>query len=207
VRKFLLAFFTAIAIALSDLQALPATAALPACSSPALVGSARVGVNLSYTSTCSNSPTSYTYQWKSAATSTGTYTDIAGATQSTYTVQPADVTRYIKVTITPTNVDGTGTAATTTVGLGPVLFASQTFVGSATAGTADGVGSAAGFSAIAGMTSDGTYIYVADQTARTIRRINSSGVVTTIAGNAAAAAAVVDGYGLDATFHSPNAIV
>ena len=56
------------------------------------------------------SPTSYSYQWQSAATSGGTYTNIAGATAETFTVTTSEVGLYIKVAITATNFGGSATA-------------------------------------------------------------------------------------------------
>ena len=41
-----------------------------------------------------------TYQWQSSATSDGTYTNISGATSSTYTLVFADVGKYLKVVAT-----------------------------------------------------------------------------------------------------------
>ena len=41
-----------------------------------------------------------TYQWQSSATSNGTYTNIAGATSSTYTLVSGDSGRYIKLVAT-----------------------------------------------------------------------------------------------------------
>lgn len=60
---------------------------------------------------------SYSYQWQSATTSTGTYTDIAGATASSYTPVGADVGSYLKVVVTATNVAGStlATSAATVV--------------------------------------------------------------------------------------------
>ncbi|OGL30841.1 hypothetical protein A3F37_00125 [Candidatus Saccharibacteria bacterium RIFCSPHIGHO2_12_FULL_41_12] len=57
-----------------------------------------------------------TYQWQNAATSEGTYTDIPGATSSTYTLVTGDWTKFIKVVATGTsNYTGTQTSAATTV--------------------------------------------------------------------------------------------
>ncbi|WP_012645193.1 NHL repeat-containing protein [Geotalea daltonii] len=52
-----------------------------------------------------------------------------------------------------------------------------------TVGTADGTGLAASFTELSGLTTDGTYLYVADQ--QTVRKISiSTGTVTTLAGTA-----------------------
>ena len=57
-----------------------------------------------------------TYQWQSATTSGGTYTDITGATASTYTLIVSDFGKYIKVVATGTgSYAGTQTSAASAV--------------------------------------------------------------------------------------------
>ena len=57
-----------------------------------------------------------TYQWQTATTSGGTYTNIAGATASTYTPVAGDVGDFLKVVVTANgNYTGTVTSAATTV--------------------------------------------------------------------------------------------
>jgi hypothetical protein len=100
-------------------------------SAPTISGTARAGLTLTAANgTWSNSPTSYTYQWKSASTSSGTYTDISNANSSTYVLTASDVDRYIKVSVSARNASGTSGAslssATAVVvtyldGLAPVL--------------------------------------------------------------------------------------
>jgi len=54
------------------------------------------------------------YQWRRADTSGGTYADISGATNSTYTLVSGDVGKYIKVVAAGTgNYSGTQTSAAT----------------------------------------------------------------------------------------------
>lgn len=70
---------------------------------------------------------------------------------------------------------------------------------------ADGTGAAASFSNPQGITSDGTYAYVADSSNNRIRKVQiSSGVVTTLAGSGTAANA--DGTGTGASFLGPTGI-
>jgi sugar lactone lactonase YvrE len=70
-------------------------------------------------------------------------------------------------------------------------------------GSADGVGTAARFHWPRDVAVDGSgNIYVADQSNATIRKITSSGVVSTFAGKAGAAGAT-DGVGSDARFNDP----
>lgn len=90
----------------------------PANSSvPIVAGTNRAGITLSSTNgSWTNSPTSYTYQWKSSATSGGTYTNISGATASTYELASSDVGRYIKLFVTANNSSGSSTASSTARG-------------------------------------------------------------------------------------------
>lgn len=54
------------------------------------------------------------YQWQSATTAGGVYSNIAGATSNTYAVSPAMIGRYIKVVVTGTGVySGTQASAAT----------------------------------------------------------------------------------------------
>lgn len=65
--------------------------------------------------TWTNSPTSYTYQWKNNAS------DISGATASTYVLQTSDVGDTITVAVTAINASGSTTA--TSAGFGPIASA------------------------------------------------------------------------------------
>jgi hypothetical protein len=82
-----------------------------------------------------------------------------------------------------------------------------TFAGTAGAGgSADGTGSAARFGDPNGVAVDGAgNVYVADTGNQTIRKITSSGVVTTLAGKAGAEGNV-DGTGSAARFNSPYGV-
>ena len=87
---------------------------------PAISGSKIVGETLTASNgTWNNSPTSYTYQWSSASTAGGSYTNISGATNATYVITASDLDRYIKVTVTAENGGGSDSAlsaATSQVG-------------------------------------------------------------------------------------------
>jgi gliding motility-associated-like protein len=73
------------------------------------------------------------------------------------------------------------------------------------AGYADGQGSAALFSAPNGIASDKNgNIYIADRLNNRIRKINTSGIVSTAAGTGSAGA--VDGPALSASFYEPSAV-
>lgn len=95
---------------------------------PSISGSATYGETLTATTgTWLYSPTSYAYQWSRAATVSGTYTNISGATTSNYRLVTADVNQFLKVTITATNTGGSGnstssaTAAITRTAVGATL--------------------------------------------------------------------------------------
>ena len=82
---------------------------------PAITGTARTGETLtsskgSWTSSPSAS-TTYTYQWKRASTSGGTYANIASATNSTYDLTDTDIDKFIKVSVIATNSIGASSAA------------------------------------------------------------------------------------------------
>ena len=93
----------------------------------------------------------YTYQWQRSPDGT-TWTAIAGATSLTYTLQTADESDFVRLSVTATNPDGTVTASSSPtsviVATPPVNTAVPTIVGtalrsasvSATAGTWSGVG-------------------------------------------------------------------
>ena len=74
---------------------------------PAISGTPQVGQTLTATNgTWTNSPASFTYQWKRAGTSIG------GATASTYVPVSADVGNTLTVSVTATNGSGFSTPAT-----------------------------------------------------------------------------------------------
>jgi sugar lactone lactonase YvrE len=82
-----------------------------------------------------------------------------------------------------------------------------TIAGSAgISGSADGTGAAAMFYYPAGITSDGTNLFVVDSQNKTIRKVEiTTGVVTTLAGTAGASWSA-DGTGADARFFIPSGI-
>jgi len=76
--------------------------------------------------------------------------------------------------------------------------------GTTTSGNTDATGTAARFSFPRGATTDGTNIYVADESNHRIRKIViSTGVVTTVAGNGSGN---TDGTGTSALFSSPRGV-
>jgi hypothetical protein len=75
------------------------------------------------TGTWTNTPTSFSYQWSRADSSGGSYSNISGATSSTYNLATADVGKYLKSTVTATN-DG-GSASSTSDATGQIGKAYQ----------------------------------------------------------------------------------
>jgi hypothetical protein len=78
--------------------------------------------------------------------------------------------------------------------------------GSTTGGYADGSSTNAQFSQPMSITFDGTYYYVADYANNMIRKIDSSGKVTTFAGNTSGTSGSGDGTGTAAYFYHPMGI-
>lgn len=78
---------------------------------PTLSGTTTVGQTLtSNQGTWNYTPTSYAYQWQRATTSGGTYSDVAGATNSTYSLIGSDVNYFFRMKLTATNDAGTSSA-------------------------------------------------------------------------------------------------
>lgn len=77
-----------------------------------ITGTAAVGSRLtaSTTGTTGSTPITYTYRWASAASAVDTFTDIPGATASTYTPVMADAGLVIRVSVTATNSAGSSSA-------------------------------------------------------------------------------------------------
>ena len=87
---------------------------------PVVAGTNRAGISLTSTNgSWTNSPTSYSYQWKSSATSGGIYQDILGATASTYELAASDVGRYVRLSVIASNAVGVSAAALS-VSRGPI---------------------------------------------------------------------------------------
>ena len=77
-----------------------------------ITGTAKVGVKLTAKTNPVNA--TCTYQWQIATTAAGTYSDISGATDKTYTPVTADATKFIKVKVIGTSGNtGTKTSVAT----------------------------------------------------------------------------------------------
>ena len=80
------------------LVTLPLIAAVP---TPTISGTVKVGSTLTAApGTAPSGATVKSYQWSWAATATGVYSNIAEASTSTYVLKPADLARFVKVTVT-----------------------------------------------------------------------------------------------------------
>ena len=78
---------------------------------PVITGTARTGATLTASNgSWTGSPTSYTYQWKRATTSGGTYSNIGSATSRTYELTDTDIDKHIKVSVAASNGVGASTA-------------------------------------------------------------------------------------------------
>lgn len=79
----------------------------------AVIGTPKVGVVLK-AGVINPSGATVNYQWKSSTTTNGTYSNISGATSSTYTPVVADLNKYLKLSVTgKTSYTGTVTSVAT----------------------------------------------------------------------------------------------
>lgn len=89
---------------------------------PIITGTPQVGQWLTAsTGTWTNSPSSYAYQWQRSLSAGGPYTDIGGATSTTYTLGGADKDYYLVCRVTASNAYGPG-APSLSNELGPVTM-------------------------------------------------------------------------------------
>jgi len=113
----------------------PVNTALPTVSGTPTVGSKLTATTGSW----NQAPTGYAYQWqRSAAGGTGSWTNISGATSSTYTLTIADVGSEDRVVVTATNSAGSTGAdsAATSVVIGtPVSTTAPSVTGTAQQGS------------------------------------------------------------------------
>jgi hypothetical protein len=107
-RLLLLSAVLAVGLAL----AASASAAVPQnTTAPTITGTAKEGSTLTASQGAwSNTPTSYTYQWRRCASDGTACGDITGATHSTYTLVSGDVGHTVRVAVTAANADGSATA-------------------------------------------------------------------------------------------------
>ena len=115
----------------------PAVAAPSNSSAPTISGTtAYNSVLTAANGTWSSNPTGYTYQWQRASTVGGTYSNISGATSSTYTLTSSDIGNYIKVQVTATNSGGsTSATSSATAAISKATQATLSFTSSASSKT------------------------------------------------------------------------
>jgi hypothetical protein len=132
---FLIGLLATLALAGSAVAAAPANTAAPTISGTPKVGSTLTASN----GTWSNSPTTYTYQWRRCATDGNSCGDIVGATSKTYTLTSSDLYHTIRVAVTAVNTDGKATATSDATDVissasGPTNTVKPSVSGSATVG-------------------------------------------------------------------------
>ena len=115
--KRLIALISLLAVA--GVLASVASAAAPAnAAKPTISGTEKAGSTLTAANgTWSNSPTSYTYQWRRCATDGSACSDITGATSKTYTLTTNDVRHTVRVIVTAKNADGSANATSDPTGV------------------------------------------------------------------------------------------
>jgi hypothetical protein len=114
-RKFnvlaLLAAGAVTVLAVAGLSNAASSAAPTKQSPPTVSGSAQEGQTLTTSNgTWSNSPASFSYQWRRCDTNGGSCASISGATDNTYMLKNVDVGNTIRSRVTAKNADGLATA-------------------------------------------------------------------------------------------------
>ncbi len=88
------------------------TATTPTIASASISGTTAVGRTLTATSgaTTGNPTPTVTYKWQRSSNGTSSWTDITGATSSTYVLTATDYNKYVRSVATATNVAGSASA-------------------------------------------------------------------------------------------------
>lgn len=100
---------------LAAVRPVPTTSTAQTVTGRTNVGSTLTATAAGWTNMAGYNPV-YTYQWQSAATSGGTYTNIASATSTSYKLTSTENTKYVRCNVTATNTGGAGTVASDVAG-------------------------------------------------------------------------------------------
>jgi hypothetical protein len=101
------AAFSMLAVGVTSALAAPPANTAP----PTITGTPKVGETLTAANgTWTNTPTAYQYQWRRCDANGASCTNIAGATQKTFTVRTADAGHTLRVVVTAVNADGAANA-------------------------------------------------------------------------------------------------
>ena len=147
---------------------------IPLAAIAAISGATTAVGNTLTAGTLTPSGATVTYQWQSATTSGGTYTNISSATASTYTLVIGNLGKYIKVVATATgSYSGTQTSAATSLVTTPItaiaaISGATTAIGNTlTAGALTPSGATVTYQWQSATTSGGTYTNISSATAGT----------------------------------------
>ena len=146
---------------------------------------------------------STTYQWKSATTSGGVYSDISAATNSTYVLTSNEAGRYIKVTITVTNTAGNASATSNASSAAvisnnptPTITGISPNAGSTAGGTSVTI-SGTNLSTVSAVTFDGTAATISTKTSTQLvvsTPAHSAGAVNVVVTNTAGSVTSTNGF-------------
>lgn len=89
---------------------------------PAVSGAAQQGQTVTVTNGVwgGTTPITYSYQWQRSTTGTGGWSNITGATSSSYVLQSADVSDYVQCVVTATSTGPDSPASQASNVIGPV---------------------------------------------------------------------------------------
>jgi sugar lactone lactonase YvrE len=151
--------------------------------------------------------TGLTYQWQKSATgAAGSFTNISGATDSTYSFTGITTNTYYRAVVSCSGAGDSSVAALVTVSSTAACNIITTIAGNGSAGYSGdgGVATAAAFNNANGVATDifGN-IYVADVLNNRIRKIAPTGIISTVAGTGTVGYSGDGGAATAATLSSP----
>jgi hypothetical protein len=173
-----------------------AQAAVPVCNTPTVSGSARPGNTITVAVSCTNSPTTYEYQWRKGGVA------ISGATSASYRVSLSDLGSNLSVAVFAIN--SSGRSASASISSSTQVFAKvELWAGSKTEGTSNGTSrQTATFTNPGDMAIDNdNNVYICESNFR-IRKISADGTVSNFVGTGSSGSS--DGSGTNASFPGCN---